>query len=135
MAYEKPLPATDPGTEPFWNEAKAHRLTIPRCLDCGKHHFYPRALCPHCHSDRLEWTPVSGRGTVYSYTIARKPAGPVFAADVPYVVALIDLAEGPRMMSTIVTDDVETVRIGDAVEVEFDDVTADVTLPRFRPAG
>lgn len=132
MAYEKPLPVIDPGTAMFWAEAKAHRLTIPRCLDCGRYHFYPRALCPHCHSDRLEWTSVSGRGTIYSYTVARKPAGPAFAADVPYVIVIVQLAEGPRMMSTLIADDVGQVRIGMAVEVVFEDVTDEVTLPRFR---
>lgn len=132
MAYEKPLPVIDPGTATFWSEAKAHRLTIPRCLDCGKHHFYPRALCPHCHSDRLEWTPVSGRGTIYSYTVARKPAGPAFAADVPYVIAIVELAEGPRMMTRLLADDIARVRIGNAVEVSFEDVTDEIALPRFK---
>ena len=103
-AYEKPLPVVDPGTEPFWRAAREHRLSIPRCRSCGKHHFYPRELCPHCHSDDLEWTDVSGKGEIYTYTIARKPAGPVFAADVPYVIAMIALDEGPRMLTNIVTD-------------------------------
>jgi len=130
--YEKPLPIVDPGTEFFWREAKAHRLTIPQCQDCGKHHFYPRALCPHCFSDRLEWTQISGKGTVYSYTVARKPAGPAFLPDVPYVIALVDLAEGPRMMSNVMTASPDSVRIGDAVEITFDDVTPEVSLPKFR---
>ena len=119
-AYEKPLPVVDPGTEPFWRAAREHRLSIPRCRSCGKHHFYPRELCPHCHSDDLEWTDVSGKGEIYTYTIARKPAGPVFAADVPYVIAMIALDE-----------DVESVRIGDRVSVSFDDVTPEITLPKF----
>jgi len=132
--YDKPLPVIDPGTETFWAEARAHRLTIPRCLDCGRYHFYPRSLCPHCHSERLEWTAVSGRGTVYSFTVARKPAGPAFAPDLPYVIALIDLDEGPRMMTSLVVADVDAVRIGDRVAVAFDDVTPEITLPRFRPS-
>lgn len=132
--YDKPLPVIDPGTETFWAEARSHRLTIPRCLDCGKYHFYPRALCPHCHSERLEWTAVSGRGTIYSFTIARKPAGPAFAPDLPYVIALIDLDEGPRMMTNLVVPDVDAVRIGCRVEVVFDDVSPEITLPRFRPS-
>lgn len=129
--YEKPLPVIDPGTEPFWNAARAHRLSIPRCRSCGRHHFYPRELCPHCHSDDIEWCDASGRGTVYSYTIARRPAGPAFAPDVPYVVALITLDEDVRMLTNIVTDDVEAVRIGSRVAVRFDDVTAEVALPKF----
>lgn len=129
--YEKPKPVIDPGSEPFWSAAKQHRLSIPRCKACNQHHFYPRELCPHCHSDELEWTDASGRGEIYSYTIARKPAGPAFAADVPYVVAMIALDEGPRMLTNIITADVDSVRIGDRVRVKFDDVAADLTLPKF----
>jgi len=129
--YDKPLPAIDAGTRPFWDATRAHRLSIPRCRPCGRHHFYPRELCPHCHSQDLEWVDVSGRGEVYSYTIVRKPAGPMFAADVPYVVAMIALDEGPRMLTNIVTDDVEAVRIGDRVRVSLDDVTPEVTLAKF----
>jgi uncharacterized OB-fold protein len=131
QAYEKPHPVVDPGTEPFWRAAREHRLSIPRCRSCGKHHFYPRELCPHCHSDDLEWTDVSGKGEIYTYTVARKPAGPVYAADVPYVIAMIALDEGPRMLTNIVTDNVESVRIGARVSVSFDDVTAEITLPKF----
>lgn len=129
--YDKPLPVIDAGTKPFWDAARDHRLSIPRCNACGKHHFYPRELCPHCHSDDLQWVDVSGKGEIYSYTIARKPAGPVFAGDVPYVIAMIALDEGPRMLTNIITDDVESVRIGDRVTVRFDDVTPEVTLAKF----
>jgi len=107
-------------------------LTIKRCTACGKHHFYPRALCPHCHSDAVEWVDACGTGTIYSFTIARRPAGPAFKADTPYVVAVIDLDEGARMMTNIVTSDVEAVRIGQRVTVQYDDVTDDITLPKFR---
>ena len=133
--YDKPLPVIDPGTRPFWDAARDHRLTIPKCKSCGKYHFYPRELCPHCHSDDLEWTDISGRGEIYSFTIARRPAGPVYADDVPYVIAMIALDEGPRMMTNLIVDDVETVQIGDRVAVHFDDVTDEVTLPKFVLAG
>ena len=129
--YDKPMPVIDPGTKPFWDAAREHRLSIPKCNECGKYHFYPRELCPHCHSDNLTWTDVSGKGEVYSYTIARKPAGPVFAADVPYVIAMIALDEGPRMLTNIITKDVDSVRIGDRVSVSFDDVAPELTLPKF----
>jgi len=133
--YDKPLPVIDPGTRPFWDAARDHRLSIPKCKSCGKYHFYPRELCPHCHSDDLEWTDISGRGEIYSFTIARRPAGPVYADDVPYVIAMIALDEGPRMMTNLIVDDVETVQIGDRVAVHFDDVTDEVTLPKFVLAG
>lgn len=133
--YEKPQPVIDPGTKPFWDAAREHRLLLPRCRSCGEHHFYPRELCPHCYSDDLEWVDASGKGEVYSYTVARKPAGPAFAADVPYVIAMIRLDEGPRMLTNIVTSDVEGVRIGARVKVSFDDVTPELTLPKFRLEG
>ena len=78
---------------------------------------------------------VSGRGTVHTFTVARRPAGPAFKEDVPYIVALIDLEEGPRMMSNIVTDDVDAVKIGDPVTVWFEDVSDEISLPKFIPAG
>jgi len=132
--YEKPLPVVDAESAPYWAALKEHRLILKRCRDCGRHHFYPRALCPHCHSDALEWADASGRGSIYSYTVARRPAGPAFKADAPYVVAVVDLDEGARMMTNIVTDDVESVRIGQRVAVAFDAVTDEITLPKFRPA-
>ncbi|MDH3233557.1 MAG: Zn-ribbon domain-containing OB-fold protein [Alphaproteobacteria bacterium] len=132
--YQKPLPVIDPGSEPFWSAAREHRLSIPLCLDCDQYHFYPRELCPHCHSGNLEWRDASGKGTIYTFTIARRPAGAAYADDVPYIIALIDLAEGPRMMTNVIAPDVEAVRIGDAVEVFFDDVTEEVTLPKFKTA-
>jgi uncharacterized OB-fold protein len=131
--YAKSLPTIDAGSRPFWDATKEHRLSIPKCRDCGQHHFYPRELCPHCHSDALDWVDVSGKGEVYSFTIAHKPAGSVYADDVPYIIAMITLNEGPRMLTNLIVDDVEAVRIGDRVAVRFEDVTNEVTLPKFAP--
>ena len=132
MSIEKPLPVIDHDSAPYWEAAHEGRLDIPLCGDCGKHHFYPRAICPHCHSDNLKFDTVSGRGEVHTFTIARRPAGPAFADDVPYVVALIELEEGPRMMSRVQTDDPESVRIGAKVEVTFVKASDEVTFPYFR---
>lgn len=130
--YQKPLPVVDPDTEPFWRAAREHRLVVKRCADCGKAHFYPRELCPHCHSDAVSWFDASGHGTIYSFTVARRPAGPAFQPDAPYVVALVDLDEGARMMTNVVGCPPDTVRIGMRVTVSYDDVTPEVTLPKFR---
>jgi uncharacterized protein len=132
--YEKPLPAIDVESAPFWKAARERRLAIMLCRVCDRHFFYPRALCPQCHSSVVEWTKASGRGTIYTFTIARRPAGPAFKGDVPYVVALVELEEGPRLMTNIVTADVETVRIGQKVKAVFEDVTDEVTLVKFAPA-
>jgi len=131
--YDKPLPAIDVESGPFWQAARDHRVAIMRCRACSRHFFYPRELCPHCHSAATEWVTASGRGTIYTFTIARRPAGPAFKADVPYVVALVELEEGPRLMTNIVTRDVEGVRVGQSVKAVFEQVTADVTLVKFAP--
>jgi len=131
--YQKPLPVPDGDTQPYWSAAKEHRLTIQLCQDCRQAIFYPRSVCPHCMSDRIEWIEASGRGTIYSYTVVhRSPAQ--FKDDVPYVVALIDLEEGVRMMSNVVGCPPSDVSIGAAVEVLFDHVTPEITLPKFRLA-
>jgi uncharacterized OB-fold protein len=132
--YEKPLPAIDVESAPFWKAARERRLAIMLCRVCDRHFFYPRALCPQCHSSVVEWTKASGRGTIYTFTIARRPAGPAFKGDVPYVVALVELAEGPRLMTNIVTADVDSIRIGQKVKAVFEDVTDEVTLVKFAPA-
>ena len=132
--YDKPLPIVDPDTAPYWQAAKEHRLLVKRCLDCGKAHFYPRELCPHCHSDAVEWIDAKGTGSVYSYTIARRPAGPAFQPDAPYVVAIVELDEGARMMTNIVGCPPENVRIGQRVVVAYEDVTDEISLPKFRLA-
>lgn len=129
--YEKPLPTIDPDTAPYWKASTEHRLLIKLCAACGKHHFYPRELCPHCYSDAVEWVQAEGAGFIYSFTIARRPAGPSFKPDAPYVVAIVELDEGPRMMTNITGSPVDSIRIGQRVRVAYEDVSADVSLPKF----
>jgi uncharacterized OB-fold protein len=132
--YTRPLPVPDGDTKPYWDAAKEHRLVIQRCQDCQQVIFYPRSVCPHCMSDRIAWIQASGKGTIYSFTVVhRAPAQ--FVDGAPYVVALIDLAEGVRMMSNVVGCTPSAVRIGAAVEVEFDDVTPEISLPKFHLAS
>lgn len=131
---DKPLPQIDPESQSYWTAAREGRLLIKRCTDCGKAHHYPRELCPHCHSDRVTWEQASGKGTVYTYTVARRPAGPAFKGDTPYVVALVELAEGPRMMTNLITVAPERVRIGMPVQLRFEAITDEVSLPKFTPA-
>lgn len=128
--HTKPVPTIDPDSAPYWQALREDRLILKTCDDCGKAHFYPRELCPHCHSDKLRWVDASGTGEVYSYTVCRRPAGPAFADEVPYVVAIIELDEGPRMMSRIAADP-ETVSIGRRVQVRFDRRSDELTLPMF----
>ena len=131
--YNKPLPYVDEESRSFWEGAKRHELCLQKCQDCGKFHFYPRSICPHCFSYNTEWTRVSGRGKVYSFTVAHKTGLPAFQQDVPYNIAIIELEEGVRMMSNIVECRNEDLSIDMPVEVVFDDVTPEITLPKFRP--
>jgi len=136
-AYSAALPRPTPDTQPFWDALKARRLELPWCLSCGKAHFYPRMLCPFCGSVDLEWRVASGRGTIHTFVINDKPAKGL-DGKAPYVIAIIALEEGPRMMSNLAMDDKPTpanVAIGMPVQLEFDDVTEQVTLPRFRITG
>ena len=125
---ERPLPAIDDESRPYWEAAREHRLVVQRCGACGKHVFYARALCPHCHAEGLEWVEASGRGTVHSFTVARRPAGPWFADRVPYVVALVDLDEGVRMLGSLRVEP-DAARVGQRVRVGFEAASDDVTLP------
>ncbi len=131
--YNKPLPYVHEETRPFWEGTKRHELYLQKCLDCGKFRFYPRSICPHCFSYNTEWTKVSGKGKIYSFTVAHRAGSPSFRADVPYSIAIIELEEGVRMMSNIVECRNEDLSIDMPVEVVFDDVTPEITLPKFRP--
>jgi uncharacterized protein len=132
MSYTKPLPNPSSITAPFWQGTKRHELLTQRCKDCRQYIFYPRSHCPHCFSLALEWLKCSGRGKVYSYTIIRRAALPGFAQDVPYILAIIELEEGPRLTSNIVGCKPEEVRIDMPVMAVFEDVTPEVTLVKFR---
>ena len=134
VRYSKPLPnMNDAVTAPYWLAAKEHRLVVPRCDACAHTFFYPRAFCPACWSARISMVPASGRGTVFSFTWVHVPFfDDTWKDDVPYCVAWIELDEGVRLVSAIVDAEPGEVAIGDAVTVCFDDVTDDVTLPKFR---
>jgi uncharacterized protein len=129
--YVKPLPKPSATSRPFWDAAKRHELTLQRCGGCHAFIYYPRDRCPHCLSDQLQWQPVSGRGKVYSYTVVRHASTRSFS-DKPYVLAIVELDEGPRMTTNIEAPP-EAVKVGMPVTVCFDDVTPDRTLVKFKP--
>lgn len=135
--YNKPLPRPHDIelTRPYWDAAKRHELVMPRCKKCDHLFFYPRSECPRCFSTDIEWTKVSGQGRLHSFTIVRQPANPVFFEDVPYVYALVQLNEGPRMISNVVECDIDNVRVDMSLTVVFDEVTPEWTLVKFKPAG
>jgi uncharacterized OB-fold protein len=126
---ERPLPAIDDESRPFWDAAREGRLAIQRCVGCGQYVFYPRATCPHCYEAELEWVDASGRGEIHSFTVAHRPAGGWFADKVPYVVALVELDEGVRMLGGLRVDDIASVRVGARVRVAFEQANDEVTIP------
>jgi uncharacterized OB-fold protein len=134
--YLKPLPVPDPDSGPFWAGCREHRLLIQRCAGCGAFRYPPGPVCPHCRARGADWVQSAGRGTVYSWIVVTHPVPKeVYAAEVPYVVALVELEEGVRMASNIVGCAPAEVRADMPVEVLFDEVAPGVALPRFRPAG
>ncbi len=127
------LPTPDAETQPFWDAARDHRLLIRRCRRCGEAHFYPRRFCPDCWSDEVGWEQASGRATLYTWSVVHSNDLPPFAERVPYVAAVVDLAEGPRMMTNVVDCDFDDLTVGMHLDVTFEHRTDDVTLPVFRP--
>ena len=134
MAYNKPIPTPTTLTKPFWDGASAGVLMLQRCADCGKVHFYPRHLCPYCHSSALEWFQASGEGHIHTYAVQHRGFGG-YAQEVPYVTAFIDLNEGDRMLTVLRGVDAskpESIKIGAKVRVEFEEASDDIHIPFFR---
>jgi uncharacterized OB-fold protein len=132
MESSLPQPVANADSLPYWNAAREQRLLIRKCVDCGEMHFMPRHLCPACWSDHLEWLDAKGTGSVHSFTIIRRAPVATFASNAPYVVALIDLDEGPRMITNLLGQDALSVKIGDRVEVTFEDRGEGAMLPQFK---
>jgi uncharacterized OB-fold protein len=126
-----PQPIANADSTEYWNAARERRLRIRKCQACRSFHFMPRFLCPVCWSDQLEWIDAKGTGTVHSFTVVRRASSPAFSSRVPYVVALVDLKEGPRMMANLIGDDALSVAIGDPVTVTFEDRGAGALIPQF----
>ncbi len=135
MTYDKPVPAIDAESEPYWTGAREGRLMIQRCGATGRCFLYSRRLAPGAGDDDVGWIEARGTGTVYSFTVCHVPAGPAFRDETPYVVACVELDEGARIVTNLVTDDPDAVHIGQHVEAFFDKVSEDLTIPKFRPTG
>lgn len=101
-AYTKPLPTMTDDGRPYWEALKQHRFILQKCRSCGKFQFPPRILCSHCGKRDVEWAQVKGTGTIYSFTAVHRPPDPAFQKDVPYLLVVVQLDEGPRLMSNLV---------------------------------
>lgn len=132
---EKPIPLPVPTTQPYWDGTRAGELRIQRCATCGESFFYPRIACPHCGSSDVAWVRASGRATLHSYVISHHPA-PGFEDDVPYVIAVVTLEEGPRLLTNLVdvAPDPSVLVLDLQLEVVFRP-RGNQVLPLFRPAA
>lgn len=132
----KPRPQPTPETAPYWEGCRQHELRIQFCTECQRYFFYPRLYCPTCLSDAVEWRAVSGRGTLLTYVISHRPAGG-FENETPYAIAIVQLDEGPHMMTNIVNTAItpENLPAGLPVEAVFDDVDENISIPKFQPVG
>jgi len=127
-----PVPEVNPETAPFWAATARGELLVRQCEDCDSLIWYPRSVCPECGSLRTRWQPVSGRGQIYSYTVNYRGEG-AYRDGGPYVLAYVELDEGPRLMTNIVEAEAGALAVGLPVEVTFHDTGEGSALPRFRP--
>lgn len=134
MTYKKPVPAITPELQPFFAAAKRRQLAVQRCRQCGTHRFPAREICSACLSRAADWVPVSGEGEVFSYNVMHQVYHPGFADEVPYAVVVVKLTEGAKMTSNLAGVPVRDIRIGMRVRVVFEDISDEVTLPKFVPA-
>ena len=127
------LPTPEGDTLAFWDAAREGRLLIRHCPDCGAYSYYPRPFCPKCWSERVEWYEASGDATLYTWSVIYNNDQPPFRDRVPYVAAVVDLAEGPRMMTNVVNCPFDDLQIGMALTVAFQPISDEYTVPVFIP--
>jgi len=129
----KPIPRVASYAEPYWAMAREDKLGLPFCPRCVAWIFYPRHWCPHCYGSELEWRETGGRGSVYSFSVVHQAPFEAYEAEVPYVLAIIELAEGPHLMANVVDCAPETVHVGMPVRVVFETRAEGFKLPQFTP--
>ena len=132
-SHPKPLPVITEENRPFWEGCQQEKFLLQYCESCQRYQFYPRLYCMQCGFEGLRWKEVSGHGVIYSYTIIHQNRSPEFMPDVPYNVAIVQLEEGPRMLSSIVDIAPAELHVDLPVSVVFEKVTDTISLPRFRP--
>jgi len=130
-----PLPVPNLDNQEFFDKCREHQLVLRRCRDCGRFSHPPRPNCPNCASDNLEWVESKGIGTVYSFTITRQPVSRALEGRLPWAVVEVELAEGVHLISNLVDCEPEEIEIGMIVTVVFEEVNAEITLPKFKRAS
>ena len=131
--YALPVPVADEASQEFFDGAKGGRLMLLRCSQCGRHRLPGRERCADCWSTETEWTQASGRGKLYTFGVMHQKYHPAFAEVTPYNYAIVELEEGPRLVTNIVECENDQLRTDMPVEAVFDSVSEETTLIRFRP--
>jgi uncharacterized protein len=131
--YTKPIPIPSIESKPYWDGLKQHKLLMQRCDGCGKFWFPPSLLCPHCNDGRFTWSETKGTGRVFSFVVYHRVYHPGFADEVPYTVAVIELDEGPRLISNVIGIPPDQVVCDMRVKIAYDDITDAMTIPKFAP--
>ena len=129
-----PVPEPTPVSRPFWDGLARHRIVVQYSPSLGRYVFYPRILAPGSLADDLEWREIDGAGTLYTYTVARRPTGPPWADAVPQLLAVVQWDAGPRISTELVEVDAADIRIGMRVTPVFYDLDNGITLLKYRPA-
>lgn len=133
MSYKKPLPQPNPDTKPFWNGCRKHELRFQKCRNCSHVRWPPSIICPMCYTQGTEWIRAGGRGKIYTFVVYHQAFHKAFENDLPYVTAIIELEEGPRLLSNIVGCRPQDVRCGMPLEVTWEDINEEFSLPKFKP--
>lgn len=134
MAYDKPLPEITRHNRGYFEGTRQGELRLQRCSQCGRYRFPPSTHCPECLSEAFTWQPSSGRGRLWSWIVMHQRYFKAFAADLPYICALVQLEEGPLMMSTVVGAAKEELRCDLPLRVVFEEATEEISIPKFQPA-
>ncbi|MCB2190884.1 MAG: Zn-ribbon domain-containing OB-fold protein [Deltaproteobacteria bacterium] len=133
MTVEKIVPMPDADSKPFWEGCREHQLKFQQCVACGEVRWPPSILCPQCHSQQTKWIEASGRGSIYTFAVYHQPFHPAFKDKLPYVVGVVKLDEGPMLLTNIVGCSPDSLACDMPVRVEWDDITQECSLPKFRP--
>jgi uncharacterized OB-fold protein len=131
MNDERPLPKPNADTKPFWDGCCQHQLRFQKCRECGHVRWPPSIICPNCHSQNAIWILSSGRGKIYSYVVHHQAYHPAFRDKLPYVVAIVELEEGPHLLTNIIGSAHDHLRCDLPVVVNWEDVTQEISLPKF----
>ena len=132
MAHNIPVPIPDADTEPFWEGCREHRLRFQKCRVCGHIRWPASIVCPSCWRNDTEWITASGKGIVYSFAVYHRAFDPAFESEIPYVIAVVQLVEGPKMITNLVECQPSDIECDMHVEVAWEDISNNVSLPKFR---